>query len=562
MISQVDIDYRKKLLRHNIVNSYFDKSIMNQFYEVVDEFFFGKTKFKAEYRKSNIKPEEYLSWLTKNEYLAGEINSNSGLNSFPFECLNIDGRVADLLIEQKIKFKKQNKDKVINQRKISTNSRRFSSEENFYSFISDDSNDSYYDVRSSYIDDIDKSFDFRASEALLDYLAGSRSWFLIKISQATDVVISRLNQNNLWNPYLLSNHMAIAHINSLVNNCIVYTVRRFKDNCLLDKDSRSCGIQLDLITRVWNLISNTILERTKKINNDSVKKLLNSDDKKFDNIFMTLMSNAKMDQENFLKNITKQRINLKHGESIYGHHRINDKILNIKSNIANGYCNAYNNYVNIIYRSRRLDVLKNKSTVLTLRSDQLLLSAWVLEKQFSIDNFMLDIPYYSGKAAIDIGKKVVKTGYSLGGVGGAIVSAGAGVYATEYAIGAMLGLSLGGAALTAAGTLFIANYTLKKGLKYYHDYKNEKIQKDIDIATVKLKELEERRRNFRTQLVMYHELTSPGSTVTNLLRTLDHNKEELYASLHLEEKDKKLEKDKQSLKEKCEKSKKEIDTRF
>ncbi|MEY8715513.1 hypothetical protein AB9G26_09565, partial [Francisella philomiragia] len=544
------------MLRFNVVNSHFDKNVMDQFYEVVDEFFFGKTKFRTEYKNPNIKPEEYLSWLTRNEYLAGEINSSSGLNSFPFECLNINERIANLLIEQKIKFKKQNKTKITDQRKVSTNnSSRLSSEENFYSFISNDSSDDYFDVRSSYIDDIDRSFDFSTSEIVVDYLVGSKSWFLIKISQATDVIINRLNKNNLWNPYLLSSQDAIAHISSLVNNNIAYTVRRFKDNCLLDKDSRSCGIQLDLITRIWNLISNTILERIKKINNDSVEKLLNSNDKEFDNIFMRLMGNVKMDNENFLRNITKQRINLKHGESIYGHHRVDDKILNIQSNVAKAYCYAYNNYVNAIYRDRRVDVLKNKSTVLKLRSDQLFLSSWVLEKQFSIDNFMLDIPYYFGKAAINMGKKVVKTGYSLGGVGGAILSAGAGVYATEYAIGATLGLSLGGAALTAAGTLFIANYALKKGLKYYHDYKNEKIQKDIDITTVKLKELEERRRNFRTQLVMYHELTSPGSTVTNLLRTLDHNKEELYASLYLDEKEKKLEEDKQLLNIEYEKKK-------
>ncbi|AEI36813.1 hypothetical protein [Francisella salina] len=218
--------------------------------------------------------------------MAGEINSSSGLNSFPFECLNINERIANLLIEQKIKFKKQNKTKITNQRKVSTNnSSRLSSEENFYSFISNDSRDDYFDVRSSYIDDIDRSFDFSTSEIVVDYLVGSKSWFLIKVSQATDVIINRLNKNNLWNPYLLSSRMAIDHINSLVNNCIAYTVRRFKDNYLLDKDYRSCGTQLDLITRVWNLISNTILERTKKINNDSVEKLLNSDDKKFDNIW-------------------------------------------------------------------------------------------------------------------------------------------------------------------------------------------------------------------------------------------------------------------------------------
>ncbi|AEI36814.1 hypothetical protein [Francisella salina] len=42
MPNDVDIAYRKKMLRFNVVNSHFDKSVMGQFYEVVDEFFLEK----------------------------------------------------------------------------------------------------------------------------------------------------------------------------------------------------------------------------------------------------------------------------------------------------------------------------------------------------------------------------------------------------------------------------------------------------------------------------------------------------------------------------------------
>lgn len=518
-----EVEYRElKLRSHSNIREFFDESCMDEFYEVVEELFFGTTEIHSySCIKDLSTPRKYIKWMKENEYLAGLLSSDSQLIDFPFESLNIDASIIDILNDQEQK----NRIKAKNDKKTLANSR--------------ESFKSCYDSRES-LDDEDDFFDFTKYNELNFYLGnGNGTWFVIKISQCVDVFINRLCKLNLWSPYLLKEReksVALSHVTILVNNCFGYTLRRLKDNCLINFNK--CDTQIMLVARIWQLISSTLLSRLNSISKEFIENIYKLSTIDFDKKFIDLAIASREAIDNDL-DFLRQQSNYskkKRKQGLYKHNirtkcnirislptqdkyvtKLNDKIsvraakiahdlLSVKKTMQqNNLKQTANNHIS--------NVIEKNSQISKVIGEKLYFSSWVLSQQLKIEDF-----FYS---------KITKcVGKTISSPTGLLCAAG-GMYVTDSLL-SVLGLSLSGVAISVTAMAALAYM----GAGFWYEYKQEKYDKEIETLKVDLKKLEERRNNFVTQLTIYYKITNEDSSVTKMLSCLDQNPQSLYDSIY------------------------------